>query len=187
MNSNSITIPIVIGGSTLIGVNTRNGYPIKRGNCFDLQDEAGKGHRIVNFYLENLKEWMRQTKQKDIRVRCIPKSDHLWEICDERIPVEWYSQKYCTVCTPLRMLPLQQRKEYLTENKFKKVFNKDGTWSVLISSEIKAKTQKLNVNWTAETSQELEVCYSKGTEKLLAEKFAAKAINPDYVAKIKII
>ena len=78
--SEILTIPIVVAGSTLIGVNTRNGFPINGGNCFDLADESGNSHRIVNFKLENLEEWKRRAKQKDIRVRCIPKSDRLWEI-----------------------------------------------------------------------------------------------------------
>lgn len=118
----SITIPIKIAGTTLIGVMTKE-FPIEYGNCFSLYDTNGKSHRVVNFVYENLKEWIKRTNQKDIIVRCIPKSDLLWEICDDRIPLNWYKQEYCTVCTPLRMLPFEQRKRYVSKYSFTKVPN----------------------------------------------------------------
>lgn len=133
------TIPIRIGGSTLVGYDVRNGFPIDGGNCFDLIDVDGSRHRVVNFGYENLIEWIKRTGQTDITVRCIPKSDKLWEICDERIPKEWYNGEYCTVCTPLRMLPIEQRKEYLKNKKFSKT--KEG-W-LIVSSNIRPKIEKI--------------------------------------------
>ena len=118
------TIPIRIGCVTLVGYNTRNGFPIKGGNCFNLIDTDGSSHSIVNFGYENLNEWMKRSGQTDISVRCIPKSDKLWEICDDRIPKEWYKSEYCTVCTPIRLLPFEQRKQYVKNKKFTKT--KDG-------------------------------------------------------------
>lgn len=133
------TILIRIGGSTLVGYDVRNGFPIRGGNCFDLIDVDDMRHRVVNFGYENLIEWMKRTGQTDITVRCIPKSDRLWEICDDRIPKEWYNKSYCTVCTPIRMLPFEQRKEYLKNKKFSKT--KEG-W-LIISSYIRPKIEKL--------------------------------------------
>ena len=118
--SDPITIPMRIGGSTMICVDQSDGFPLKGGNCFSLIDPEGKRHKVVNFSYENLKEWQKRTSQTDIKVRCIPKSNTIWEICDERIPNEWYNEEYCTVCTPLRMLPIDQRKEYLKGKMFKK-------------------------------------------------------------------
>jgi hypothetical protein len=119
---NKQTIPIEFGTVTLVGYNTSK-FPIKGGNCFSLIDLDGNSHRVVNFGFENLEEWIRLTEQTDITVQCIPKSNRLWEICDERIPKDWYNDWYCTVCTPIRMLPYEQRKKYLKGKKFKKLEN----------------------------------------------------------------
>ena len=142
------TIPIKFGGVTLVGY-IFSSYPINGGNCFDLIDTDGSSHRVVNFGYENLEEWMKRTGQTDIVVRCIPKSDTLWEICDDRIPENWYNKEYCSVCTPIRMLPLEQRKKYLRDNKFFKT--KDGT--VIIRSEIKSNGRKLKGDWKFEQEQ----------------------------------
>jgi hypothetical protein len=145
------TIPIKIGVSTLVGYMTDGGFPINGGNCFDLIDTDGSRHRVVNFGYENLKEWMKRTEQTDITVRCIPKSDRLWEICDDRIPKEWYTSEYCTVCTPIRLLPFEQRKQYVKNKKFTKT--KDGY--LIISTNIVPRARKLNLQWTCELDQTL--------------------------------
>lgn len=145
------TIPIKIGCSTLVAYDTHNGFPIVGGNCFDLIDTDGSRHRVVNFGYENLKEWMKRTEQTDITVRCIPKSDRLWEICDDRIPKEWYTSEYCTVCTPIRLLPFEQRKQYVKNKKFTKT--KDGY--LIISTNIVPQARKLNFNGTCELDQTL--------------------------------
>lgn len=144
-------IPIRVGRCTLVGYSTKNGFPIKRGNCFDLIDIDGSSHRIVNFGYENLEEWMKRSGQVDIHVRCIPKSDTLWEICDERIPNEWYNKEYCTRCTPIRLLPFEQRKEYLKGKKFTKT--KEGY--LISSTPIVPKDRKLNSDWTVEIDQSI--------------------------------
>lgn len=143
------TIPIKIGGSTLVGYMTDGGFPINGGNCFDLIDTDGSRHRVVNFGYENLKEWMKRTGQTDICVRCIPKSDRLWEICDERIPNEWYNKEYCTTCTPIRLLPFEQRKEYVKGKKFTKT--KDGY--LITTTPIVPTARKLNFKWVADVDQ----------------------------------
>lgn len=148
------TIHIRFGSVTLVGYLSKK-FPIKGGNCFSLIDTDGESHRVVNFGYENLVEWMKRTGQKDIKVRCIPKSDWLWEICDERIPKEWYNVKYCTTCTPLRLLPFEQRKEYVKGSTFKKVYNEDGTWYLIMSTKIIPNARKLNFKWTTKQDQNL--------------------------------
>lgn len=103
------------------------GKPAKWGNCFDLIDESGKYHRVVNFNVENFNAIVKKLNLEEINVEFIPKSSHLWEIKDDRIPQEWYSEAYCTVCTPMRMLPFEQRKEYLKTYEFKKIVDKTGS------------------------------------------------------------
>ena len=125
-------IPIQIGFVTMVGCYCKS-YPYPHGNCFSLMDVDGTEHRVVNFYYENLIEWMTRTNQLDIWVRCIPKSDRIWEICDDRIPPEWYAKQYCSVCTPLRMLPLEQRRTEMRGKTYKKCHAND--MSFIISSQ----------------------------------------------------
>lgn len=113
--SETLTIPIKFAGSTMKATN----------NCFSLYDLDGKSHRIVNFYIETLEKYIKQSGQTDIKVRCIPKSNVLWEICDERIPKDLYRNEYCVTCTPLRMLPLEQRKQEMKQCSYKKIYDKN--------------------------------------------------------------
>lgn len=141
------TIPIQFGMVTLVGyIVTDPTKPIKGGNCFSLIDTDGSSHSVVNFTYENLENWCRLANQWDITVQCIPKSDHIWEIVDDRIPVEWYRQDgYCTVCTPIRMLPVEQRKSYLKN----KTFHKTSTTGLIVSTPITSTGRKLDTTkWT---------------------------------------
>lgn len=193
-------IPIKIGGITLIGVNTRNGFPLKGGNCFDLIDIDGSYHKVANFSYENLKEWQKRTGQVDIKVRCIPKSNTIWGICDERIPNEWYNKEYCTVCVPLRLLPLEQRKKEMSGCTFKKICKEDGGYYLMSSTKIIPKIKKLQTNWTSEEDQKIDAYYSINVEstlvktineqiknKILPILYNKKLINPEYYCKINIV
>ena len=141
-------VSINIGFVTLVGPD--NKLPHKFGNCFSLIDGEGKEHRVVNFLYENLIECQKRFNLTDINVEVLPKSENIWIIKDERITKEWYNEKYCTVCTPIRMLPFEQRKEYLKDKKIKKC----GEF-LLISSEIKNTGRKLKNNWKIEEEQEI--------------------------------
>lgn len=166
-----VTIPIEIGGVTMLGCYIKR-YPSPHGNCFSLRDTDDKEHKVVNFNYENLKEWMKRTGQKDIRVRCIPKSDHIWEIADERIPSDWYSKEYCPVCTPLRMLPLEQRKKEMARSTYKKVKLEDGGELVLRSTLVKSSAKKLMADWKLEVTDTPAEC-SPGAEELLKKALSA--------------
>ena len=118
-----ITVPIRFAGSTMLVEN----------NCFSLYDIEGNTHKVVNFYYENLKRCISKSNQIDIKIRCIPKSTKIWEICDDRIPPDYYSSEYCVVCTPLRMLPLEQRKRELSKFHYKKIYDKTNNTSWVLS------------------------------------------------------
>jgi hypothetical protein len=111
--SDILTIPIKFYGSTILPTN----------NCFSLIDPDGKSHKVVNFYYENLKHYIEQSGQTDIKVRCIPKSNTIWEICDERISARLYRNEYCVTCTPLRLLPFEQRKREMKKHTYKKIYD----------------------------------------------------------------
>ena len=96
-------IPIRIGGSTLLACDASKGFPIEGGNCFDLVDIDNSWHTVVNFGYENFKEWVKRSKMSDVMVRGIPGSDTAWEICDGRIPKEWYKRSNCPVCSPFKL------------------------------------------------------------------------------------
>lgn len=128
-----MNIKIKIGGTTLIGPDYRSlrlGKPARWGNCFDLVND-GVSHRVVNFSYENFEYITNKLKLKNINVEFLPKSDHLYVISDERISNEWYSD-VCTVCTPIRMLPIEQRKRYLEGKTFKKCFDIDGNHTMTL-------------------------------------------------------
>jgi hypothetical protein len=96
-----------IGGHTLLGVNTSK-YPVKHGNCFDMVISRDKGVKIVNFYVENLEELIRRNEiTLPVKIGMI--SEHCGVIMDERIPHDWYSDRFCEVCCPDRLLPITQR------------------------------------------------------------------------------
>ena len=137
---NNMKVKIRIGGQTMLGVisnSLKQGIPITGGNCFDLIDDD-KSHRVVNFCVENFKYITEKLNLTYIYVDLVEKSDTLWIIKDYRIPQEWYSKEYCIVCTPIRMLPTEQRKKYLSEHKFKKYTDESGTsWTLIKSKEPK--------------------------------------------------
>lgn len=43
--------------------------------------------------------------------------DSIAIICDERIPNEWYSNKFCETCTPQDLLPIPQRLKHILDIK----------------------------------------------------------------------
>ena len=201
-------IPIRMGGSTLVGVNIykpvydENGewvrneidhdvFPIKGGNCFCLIDPNGKYHSVVNFKAENLEEWMLRTGQTDIDVECILKSDKIWMIVDKRIPQDWYSDRFCEVCTPYRMLPYEQRKEMFSRTKVHQCHGPNGERQIMFSTPIVAKTRKIESGWTIEPDNDIAAFYSVDTKDDLKElptavmtKYSKKVVNPNFYAKI---
>jgi hypothetical protein len=64
--------------------------------------------KIVNFGLENL-EMLLDLKIISFPVQIFKLSDNIAIIHDERIPLRFYWNKYCTHCCPNHLLPLPQR------------------------------------------------------------------------------
>ena len=196
-----------MGGQTLVGVNMykpvydENGewvrneidhdrFPLKGGNCFSLIDPNGKYHSVVNFKAENLEEWVRRTGQTDIDVECIPKSDKIWMIVDKRIPQDWYSDRFCEVCTPYRMLPYEQRKDMFARSKVNQFRGPNGERQLIFSTPIVAKTRKLSTDWTIEFSDDVAAFCSVDAEadlkKLTGEMVLEEGfIYTPYIPRIK--
>ena len=158
-----------MGGQTMLGVisnSLKQGIPVDGGNCFDLIDDDDKSHRILNFCSENFKYITNKLNLMDVEVSLVEKSDVLWIIKDERIPQEWYNKEYCLVCTPIRMLPFEQRRKYLSEHKFKKYTDESGAkWTIIKGKEPKWNEgviyapyipKTLDGNWKVELKQDLE-------------------------------
>ena len=108
-----------IGMQTLVGCDTSKSPPYKRGNCFSLETkkyinreegygEGNKSYRILNFYVENLK-FALKNKLIEWPIKIHPLSDNCAVIHDERIPNDWYSEKFCTCCCPFDLLPFNQK------------------------------------------------------------------------------
>lgn len=95
-----------IGMQTLVGTGGQE-FPYKRGNCFSMHNDEGEGYRIVNFNVENLKELIKRGLTWPIKVHPISKRHAI--LHDERIPHEWYDDRFCSICCPESLLPLPQR------------------------------------------------------------------------------
>ena len=96
-----------IGSQTLVG--TSGAYPRASGNCFDVICDGHKqSFKIANFHIENLKKLM-QFKMIELPIHCYFISDKVALIADPRVPLSWYQNHFCEVCTPFDLLPLPQQ------------------------------------------------------------------------------
>lgn len=95
---------------TLVGVLKKN-FPLRYGNCFSVMAENDQSYRIVNFVYENMQEILRRGFKEPFKIAVI--GTHTAIIHDERIPDEWYSDKYCETCCPVDLLPSIQRMRHL--------------------------------------------------------------------------
>lgn len=95
---------------TCVGVLTKN-FPISSGNCFSVVAENDKSYRIVNFVHENMEELFRRGFKAPFKIAVIGKNTAI--VHDERIPDRWYQDRYCEVCCPSELLPVNQRMAHL--------------------------------------------------------------------------
>lgn len=70
---------------------------MKGGNCFSVETEEGPAYHLINFRLENFEELIRRGVI-NWPVKITPVDDDHAEVTDERIPKEWYYNKYCSIC-----------------------------------------------------------------------------------------
>ena len=97
-----------IGGQTLVGY-MRDIFPIiNGGNCFSLCKEDGTYIQIVNFGVENL-EHLLNTKQIEWPIKVLPITEKIGVILDERVPPNYYWDRFCEVCCPFQYLPTTQK------------------------------------------------------------------------------
>ena len=155
-----------ITSQTLVGVNMDK-YPIRHGNCFSVMTEKyyhivekysgnsrakeyfkymHKDWRIVNFYAENLEKLIKDkiiTWPVKILVRR-GRGRRIALIHDERIPDEWYADRWCEACCPEELLPLTQRLrlERMTARGDRKVVTMSNGMK-LVSMKLESKSRKL--------------------------------------------
>lgn len=99
MKCYKVELATAFGGHTLVG--SHGEFPRKFGNCFSLKVEQGFVD-IINFKFENLEELIRRGLSWPIKVRKLDVRRAL--VVDERIPDHWYTNRYCEVCSPERLL-----------------------------------------------------------------------------------
>ena len=106
MNKNQFktTLAKSVISVTLLGVSGK--APHKTGNCFSLLTNNNRSYSIVNFVYENLEHLLQNGLQWPIKICIISKGVAI--IHDERIPHEFYKEKYCEVCCPESKLPINQ-------------------------------------------------------------------------------
>ena len=100
-----------IGLVTLIGAypNKETGIYDTGGNCFSVGTKDGEV-RIVNFYHENL-EILLNSNIIAFPIKIHLLCEGIGVIHDERIPDEFYNNRFCSVCCPEEYLPYPQRLE----------------------------------------------------------------------------
>lgn len=94
-----------IGSQTLVGYS--GPYPRPSGNCFSLKAE-GNYYKILNFGAENL-NYALNNGLITWPIRIHPLSENHAVIHDERIPHNWYQDRFCNLCTPKDLLPITQQ------------------------------------------------------------------------------
>lgn len=81
--------------TTLLGIG--GPFPRKGGNCFSVETEEGPTYHIINFRLENFEELIRRgIAHWPIEIEPIDK--HHAKVVDERMPIEWYDERHCSIC-----------------------------------------------------------------------------------------
>lgn len=89
-------------------------FPMEHGNCFSMKTDDDKEYKIVNFNYENFKELLeRKVIEYPVTIGVI--AERTAVILDSRIPNDWYSDTFCSTCTPMDLIPLPQRIKQLLD------------------------------------------------------------------------
>lgn len=150
------------GEVTCIGTMWKE-FPYPSGNCFSLIDENSNIYRILNFNHENFKELFR-IGVLSYPVKVLAMTEHQAVLHDSRIPEEWYSKRFCEICTPSFLLPVNQRLEQLREVDRGDREEKNG----FISRKIRAGQRQLKGTWSFECDTESDVEISGFAADVLA-------------------
>lgn len=148
-----------IGSVTLVGVDVRDGYPIKRGNCFSVGTKnKNEWYHILNFSYENLK-YLEKQKIIQFPIKILSLSERHAVICDNRIPDEFYQKDFCEICTPRELLPVPQRLKQLIQiqNETRKE-HENGLVSITFPKT--DKTLELKTRWKAEIIEDQGYVYA---------------------------
>ena len=83
------------------------------GNCFSVRTASGKCCRIVNFYLDAEKNGLEMLVQAGLTwpIAVAILGEGVAVIHDKRIASKHYRNRFCEVCCPMELLPIQQRLE----------------------------------------------------------------------------
>lgn len=77
-------------------------------NCFAVVCEDGKGISIVNFYYEKLERLLKENIINwPVKISIL--DGDFGVINDSRIPEDEYNIRFCEVCCPMDLLPIQQK------------------------------------------------------------------------------
>jgi hypothetical protein len=102
-------------------------FPREYGNCFSVEASDSKQYKIVNFNHENLEEVI-NNGIADFPIKISVLSNSHAVIVDGRIPNEWYSNKFCEICTPDELLPAPQRIRNLLD--IQRGIRKESIWEI---------------------------------------------------------
>ncbi len=155
-------------------------YPMKSGNCFSVNIGEAGTRRIINFNHENLEELIAR-KIVEFPIKVLPLSEGHALIADERIPDEWYSDRFCETCTPHDLLPPQQKLKYMLDKMRGDIeessFEFNGQQIKLISVNVKSKPGIVYVPWTPEPISEVEAYQDPNAEEELTNLLKSEQYN----------
>lgn len=109
---------------TLVGFLYNDEYPHSHGNCFSVYTDDNHEFRIVNFNHENFEEAIKRGVSFPIKIGIL--SQYIAIIHDERIPDNWYSNTFCTICCRDNLLPSLQKFAHDRQEKRGERITKDG-------------------------------------------------------------
>jgi hypothetical protein len=97
-----LSVPAVVGMSTLVGYSRKSPPPWTSGNCFELtagaQDrrDPAEGFHVINMHAENFKEIVKLLALKDVEVELVGGQ---FLVVDRRITRRWFREKPCPTCS----------------------------------------------------------------------------------------
>lgn len=167
---------------TLVGYAAHS-FPMESGNCFSVIAEDGKEYSVVNFNYENLKELLKR-EELEWPIDVLPISENHCVIADHRIPIGWYSAKFCETCTPRHLLTPQQKLQRMLDLKSGKRIERktvvDGIEYVITS--VKSDLPEGIVFMPNTTSNESKTEFIPSDE--LKSKYKDRKINSKYYGTI---
>jgi len=156
-------------------------FPMENGNCFSMVEVGTDNYyKIINFNHENLEELLKR-EIIDFPLNVIILGGRTAIMADERIPLDWYSDRFCSVCTPVDYLPTPQKLERLIDIKTGALVETAKYNCLNTGKRVRLEplpTGPITVLWTITIEEPTDLTsYGYVPTKAIMTKFANKLVN----------